>query len=129
MNSDFLIFKELPTGPELLSYNLEMKEKTYKCSSAKATANRIWNADFYLESFSELVDSKDPDSVVASVGMSDVSSADQRVRMVVTLYNHPWSQEIATILIEEIQYYEPPLPEWSIVYKNLSWTITMSWRD
>lgn len=129
MNSDFLTFKELPTGSQLSSYNSEMKEKTYKCASAKATANRIWKANFDFDSFCELVDSKNPDSVIASVGMSDVSNTDQRVRMVATLYNHPWSQEIAIDLIEWIQNYELPLPEWSIEYKNLSWTFTMAWRD
>ena len=106
-----------------------MKEKTYKCSSAKATANRIWKANFDFDSFCELVDSKNPDSVIASVGMSDVSNTDQRVRMVATLYNHPWSREFAIDLIEWIQNYELPLPEWSIEYKNLSWTFTMAWRD
>ena len=124
-----MTFNEPPTGPESLNKISKMREKTYKCASVKATADRIWSANFDLDSFCELVDSKNPDSIVASVGISNVSDADQRIRMVATLYNHPWSQEIANILIETIQYSEPPLPEWSIEYKNLSWTFTMSCRN
>jgi hypothetical protein len=105
-----------------------MSDHTYKCASAKATAYRIWNADFYHGSYNELVESKDPDRVVASVGLSELSGPDRRLNMVVTLFNHPWGQEIADILIEEIQLSDPPLFEWSISYKNCSWTITMSFR-
>ena len=54
-----------------------MDEKTYKCKNAKAVAKRIWEADFFLDSFNELVDSADPDTTVASIGLSDVSGVDQ----------------------------------------------------
>jgi hypothetical protein len=104
-------------------------DKTYRCRNAKAIANRIWEADFFLDSFNELVDSADPDTTVASVGLSDVFGVDQRLRTVTTLHNHPWSQEIVELLIEYILNSDPPLPEWSIEYKYLSWTVTMAWRD
>lgn len=106
-----------------------MADKTYKCKNARATADRIFIADFYLDSFNELVDSAHPDTTVASVGLSDVSGVDRRLRTVTTLHNHPWSQEIVKILIDYILYVEPPLLEWSIEYKYLSWTVTMAWRD
>ena len=106
-----------------------MAEKTYKCKNAKATADRIWKADFFLDSFNELVDSEDTDTTVASVGLSDVSGVDQRLRTVTTLHNHPWSQEIVELLIDYILNAEPPLPEWSIEYKHLSWTVTMAWQE
>ena len=105
-----------------------MSEYTYKCRSAAATASRIWQADFYHGSFNELVESTDPDTVVASVGLSEVSKADGKIRMVTTLRNHPWSPEILKSLIDEILYSEPPLLEWSIEYRYLSWTLTMAWR-
>ena len=91
-----------------------MGEYTYRCRSAKAVADRIWRADFYLDSFIELVDSKDPDSVVATVGLSEMSMASRKLSMVVTLLNHPWSQEIADIMTEDIRYSEPTLTEWTI---------------
>jgi len=106
-----------------------MAEKTYKCKNAKAAADRIWEADFFLDSFNDLVDSKDPETTVASVGLSDVSGVDRRFRTVTTLHNHPWSQEIVEILIDYILTAEPPLPEWSIECKHPSWTVTMAWRD
>jgi len=28
-----------------------MSDHSYKCPSAKATASRIWNADFYCDSY------------------------------------------------------------------------------
>ncbi len=105
-----------------------MSDYTYKCASAKATARRIWGADFYEGSFSDLVESKNPDSVVASVGLSEVSAADKRISLVATIYNHSWSQEIVELLMDEILFSEPPLLEWSVTYKNLSWTIFMAWR-
>ena len=105
-----------------------MDERTYKCKNAKAAAKRIWEADFFLDSFNELVDSADPDTTVASIGLSDVSGVDQKLRTVTTLHNHPWSQEIIELLIDYVLSSEPPLPEWSIEYKYLSWTITMAWR-
>ena len=105
-----------------------MDEKTYKCKNAKATAERIWDANFFLDSFNELVDSGDPDTIVASVGLSDVFGPEQRVRMVTTIHNHPWGSEIVEALIQEILVSEPPLWEWSIEFKHLSWTLTMVWR-
>ena len=106
-----------------------MDEKTYKCKNAKATANRIWEADFYLDSFNELVDSADPDTTVASIGLSDVSGVDRTLRTVSTIHNHPWGSEIVELLIDFILTSEPPLLEWSIEYKYLSWTVTLAWRD
>lgn len=105
-----------------------MSDHTYKCPSARATATRIWNADFYHGSFNELVESEDPDVVIASVGLSEMSGPDQRMSMVATLNNHPWSAEILEMLIDDILNSEPPLLEWSITYKNLSWTLTMTWH-
>ena len=106
-----------------------MSDKTYKCKNAKVTADRIWEADFFLDSFNELVESSDPDKTIASVGLSDVFGVDKKLRTVTTLHNHPWSPEIAELLIDYILTSEPPLSEWSVDYKNLSWTITMAWRD
>lgn len=106
-----------------------MADGTYKCKNAKAVAKRIWEADFYLDSFNELVDSADPDTIVASIGLSDVSGVDQRLRTVTTLHNHSWSPEVIELLIDYILTSEPPLQEWSIEYKYLSWTVTMAWRD
>ena len=105
-----------------------MSDHTYKCPSARATATRIWNADFYHGSFNELVESKDSDVVIASVGLSEISGPDQRMSMVTTLHNHPWGAEILEMLIDDILNSEPPLLEWSITYKNLSWTLTMIWH-
>ena len=105
-----------------------MSEHSYKCQSAKATATRIWNADFYHGSFNELVESKDPDVVIASVGLSEVSGPEQKLSMVTTLHNHPWCAEIIAILSNDILNSDPPLLEWSIDYKHLSWTVTMAWR-
>ena len=106
-----------------------MSEYTYKCKTAKATADRIWVADFYLDSSNDLVVSADPDTTVATVGLSGGSGAAQRLRTVTTLYNHPWSQEIVEILIQNILAYEDPLPEWSIDYKSSQWTVTMAWPN
>lgn len=105
-----------------------MSEYTYKCRSAATTASRIWQADFYHGSFNELVEATEPDTVIASVGLSEVSNSDGIIRMVATLHNHPWSRDILEILIGDILNYEPPLLEWSIEYKHLSWTLTMAWR-
>jgi hypothetical protein len=105
-----------------------MSEHSYKCQSAKATATRIWNADFYHGSFNELVESKDPDVVIASVGLSEVSGPSQKLSMVTTLHNHPWCAEIIAILSVDILNSDPPLLEWSIDYKHLSWTVTMTRR-
>lgn len=105
-----------------------MSDYSYKCSSAKATATRIWNADFYHGSFNELVESKDSDVLIASVGLSEVSGSNQRMSMVATLHNHRWSAEILEILVYDILNSEPPLLEWSIEYKNLSWMVFMAWR-
>ena len=106
-----------------------MSDHTYKCRSAKATASRIWQADFYHGSFNDLVEATNPDVIIASVGLSGVSNADGRISMVATLNNHPWSREISEILMEEILNSDPPLGEWSIDYKYLSWTLTMAWRN
>jgi len=69
-----------------------MDERTYKCKNAKAAAKRIWEADFFLDSFNELVDSADPDTTTdASIGLSVMSGVDQKLRTVTTLHNHPCS--------------------------------------
>lgn len=106
-----------------------MSDYSYKCKSARAVATKIWNADFYQGSFNELVESNDPDVVIASVGLSEISGPGQRLSMVATLNNHPWCAEIAEVLIHDILSSDPPLLEWSVDYKNLSWTITMVWRN
>lgn len=106
-----------------------MSEHTYKVASAKATATRIWNADFFHGSFNDLVDAKDPDSYVASVGLSEISGPDRKLSMMVTLLDHPWSQQVSEILMEDMLNSDPPLLEWSISYKNASWTLSMTWRD
>ncbi len=106
-----------------------MSDHTYKCKTAQATADRIWQGDFYFGSFNELVESSDPDVVVATVGLSEVSGVEGRVSMVATLNRHPWGEEIIESLIEKILFSDPPLLEWTIEYKYLSWTVTMVWRD
>lgn len=105
-----------------------MTDHTYRCATARAAARRIWNADFFLGSFNELVESADPDSVVASVGLSEPSVVEGILKMVVTLYPHPWSQEIAEYLIEDALNSEDSLHQWSVEFKKAGWTFTMTWR-
>ena len=83
-----------------------MSERTYKVASARAACNKIWQADFDLDSFNEIVDKAVPDTVVARVGMSDYSGPDRRI-----------SEEYET------------LDEWSVVRGNTQWTFTLKWRD
>ena len=106
-----------------------MSERTYKVASATAACNKIWQADFDLDSFNELVDKADPDSVVATVGMSDYSGPDRRISMVVTLHKHPWMEDIAEELIAAISEEYETLDEWSVVRGNTQWTFTLKWRD
>jgi hypothetical protein len=106
-----------------------MSDHSYKCPSARATASRIWSADFYYDSYNELIESKNPDSVIASVGLSDLSGPDRKLNMVVTIQAHPWGQEIADFLIDEILSSDPPLEQWSISYKNRNWTLALTWRN
>ena len=106
-----------------------MSEKTYKVASAITALNKIWKADFDLESFNELVDKFDPDTVVATVGMSDYSGPDRRVSMVVTLNDHPWMNEIADGLIATISEDYHTLDEWFVVRRDTQWTFTLKWRD
>jgi hypothetical protein len=106
-----------------------MSDRSYKCPSARATASRIWSADFYYDSYNELIESKNPDSVIASVGLSDLSGPDRKLNMVVTIQAHPWGQEIADSLIDEILSSDPPLEQWSISYKNRNWTLALTWRN
>ena len=106
-----------------------MSERTYKVASAITALNKIWKADFELESFNELVDKADPDTVVATVGMSDYSGPDRRVSMVVTLNKHPWMSEIADGLIATISQDYQTLDEWSVMRRDTQWTFTLKWRD
>lgn len=106
-----------------------MSERTYKVASATTACNKIWKADFGLDSFNELVDKTDPDIVVATVGMSDYSGPDRRISMVVTLNKHPWMNEIADGLITTISHEYDTLDEWSVVRGDTQWTFTLKWRD
>lgn len=106
-----------------------MGEHVYRCKSAKAVASRIWKADFYLDSFNEIVDSSDADAIVATVGLSDVTAVDAIIKMVVTLNDHPWSQEIAGLLFDEFLASDTSLLEWSISFKSCTWTIGVAWRQ
>ena len=106
-----------------------MSERTYKVASAAAATNKIWQANFDLDSFNELVDKEDPDTIVATVGMSDYSGPDRRVSMVVTLNKHPWMNDIAERLIATISEDYETLEEWSVVRRDNQWVFTLKWRD
>lgn len=106
-----------------------MSERTYKVTSATTSCNKIWQAGFNLDSFNELVDKADPDTVVATVGMSDYSGPDRRVSMVVTLHKHPWMADIADGLIAAMSEEYDTLDEWSVVRSDTQWTFTLKWRD
>ena len=106
-----------------------MTERTYKCVSANAVCNRIWKADFDLDSFNELVERDDPDTVIATVGMSDYSGPERRLSLVATLHKHQWSNEIADCLIQTMSNEYESLDEWLVVKKDFEWVITLKWRD
>jgi hypothetical protein len=106
-----------------------MSERTYKVASATTAVNKIWKADFNLESFNELVDTADTDTVIATVGMSDYSGPDCRVSMVITLNKHPWMSEIAEGLIDAISEDYHTLDEWSVTRRDTQWTFSLKWRD
>jgi hypothetical protein len=106
-----------------------MSERTYKLVSAAAVCNRIWKADFVLDSFNELVERDNPDNVVATVGMSDYSAPDRRVSMVITLNDHPWMNEIADGLIAAISEDYHTLDEWSFMRRDTESTFTLKWQD
>ena len=106
-----------------------MSERTYKVSNAATACKKIWQADFALDSFNELVDKENPDDVVATVGLSDYSGPDRRVSMVVTLHKHPWMEDIADDLIATIAENYDTLDEWSVVRGDTQWTFTLKWRD
>ena len=106
-----------------------MSERKYKVASAATTTNKIWHANFDLDSFNELVEKTDSDSVVATVGMSDYSGPDRRVSMVVTLNKHPWMNDIAEGLIATISEDYESLDEWSVVRRDNQWVFTLKWRD
>ena len=106
-----------------------MSERTYKVASATAATKKIWQADFGLDSFNDLVDKADSDTIVATVGMSDYSGPDRRVSMVVTLNKHPWMNDIADELIAKIRDGYETLDEWSVVRRDTQWVFTLKWRD
>lgn len=106
-----------------------MNDRTYKCASAKAVCNKIWNADFYLESFNDIVESGNPDTVIATVGKSGYLGPDGRVSLVATLHDHPWSPTVFECLIDWILGCEDTLDEWSAAKGSNNWTVTLKWRD
>lgn len=106
-----------------------MSDKTYKCASPKAVCNKIWQADFNLGSFNHLVESKDSESVVATVGLSEYGGPDKRISLVATLHDHAWSEEVFRCLLETIVDNEETLNEWSVAKGASTWTVTMKWRD
>lgn len=104
-----------------------MADREYQRDTAEKVFDLIWDAPFDLDSFNEILDKNSGESV-ATVGMSDYSGPEQKLRMVVSLNRHEWSPEIADWLWEALRDSDDILDGWTVRGAKTQWVFEMSWK-